>query len=166
MSAKGAATSTTNPPAKTAGRSRLLIMILAAFIVLGGGGAAAYYMMRGPAQPGHEAPVVAKVVEPGLLSLEPFTVNLADTGGSRFLRLSIRLVIESPAAAEKAQKNDVLLVRVRSGILELLAQQKADSLVTPEGKTALKVAIAERAQHVLEGTKVIDVLFSDFVVQF
>jgi flagellar FliL protein len=151
---------------KKAGKSRLLIMALGALIVLGGGGVAAFYVMRAPAQPGHAAAAVVKPSEPGLLSLEPFTVNLADAGGTRFLRLSVRLVVDSPAAAERAQKNDVLLVRVRSGILELLAQQKADSLVTPEGKTALKAAIAEHAQKAMEDTKVIDVLFSDFVVQF
>jgi flagellar basal body-associated protein FliL len=80
--------------------------------------------------------------------------------------MSARLVVASPAAAEHAQKNEVLLMRVRSSILELLALQTADALVTPEGKTALKAAITERVNHVLEGTKVTDVLFSDFVVQF
>jgi len=159
-------TDTATPPATKGGKSKLLLIAIGALVVLGGGGAAAFYVMRAPAQPGHTAPVVEQVSEPGLLSLEPFTVNLADPGGSRFLRLSVRLVVGSPEEAEKAQKNSVLLVRVRSSILELLAQQTADSLVTPEGKTALKAAIAEHVKTILEGTKVTDVLFSDFVVQF
>jgi flagellar FliL protein len=145
----------------------MIIIALVAIIVLGGGGGA-FYVMRGRAQPSHPEPVVEKVVvtDPGMVSLEPFTVNLADPGGSKFLRISIRLVVGSPAEAEKVQKNSVLLVRVRSAILELLAQQTADSLVTPEGKTALKTAIAEHVKTVLADTKVTDVLFSDFVVQF
>jgi flagellar FliL protein len=162
---------TTPPtPAKTkGGKSRLLIMALAVLVVLGGGGAAAFYILHKPAQPGQpvaEVVVVKKVTEPGLLTLEPFTVNLADKGGSRFLRLSVRLVISSPEEAEKAQKNKVVVERIRSSILELLTQQTAEPLVTPEGKAALKEAIIEHVKTVLEDTKVTDVLFSDFVVQF
>ena len=48
----------------------------------------------------------------------------------------------------------------------MLAQQTAESLITPEGKAALKTAIAEHVKTDLEETKVTDVLFSDFVVQF
>jgi flagellar FliL protein len=166
MSDKPTKKSTANP-AKKGGKS-LVLIIVGVLILVGGGGAAAFYVMHKPAQPGHAAAPVAKApeAEPGLLTLEPFTVNLADAGGSRFLRLSARLVVASPAAAEHAQKNEVLLMRVRSSILELLALQTSDSLVTPEGKTALKAAIAEHVNHVLEDTKVTDVLFSDFVVQF
>jgi flagellar basal body-associated protein FliL len=56
--------------------------------------------------------------------------------------------------------------RVRSDVLELLTEQQAPTLVTAEGKLALKNAIKERAAHALDHTKVIDVLFSEFVVQF
>ena len=41
----------------------------------------------------------------------------------------------------------------------------AEQVSTPEGKETLKKAIAERAGKAF-GTKVTDVLFSDFVVQF
>ena len=154
----------------------MLIIALVAFIVLGGGGAFAFYMMRAPAQSvdgdshgdSHEKKKKKKKKESehGLVSLEPFVVNLADQGGSRFLRLSLRLVVDTPEEAEKVQKNDVLLVRVRSAILELLTQQTADQLVTTEGKATLKTAIAEHLKTLLEDTEVTDVLFSDFVVQF
>jgi len=153
------------PAAKRGGRRRLLTFVMAVLVVaIGGGGVAAFFMKRGTARAASAAP--AKPVEHGLLSLEPFVVNLADAGGSRFLRVSVRLVIESVEQAERVQKNDVALVRVRSGILEVLTQQTADALVTPEGKTALKKIIATRAEAALDGTKVADVLFSDFVVQF
>ena len=150
---------------KKGGKTKLLI--IGALIVLGGGGAAAFYVMRTPAaHDGEKAAVAAKPKESGLITLEPFTVNLADPGGSRFLRLSVRLVVDSPKAGEEAQKNNVLLARIRSSILELLAQQKADSLITPEGKSELKAAIAEHVKEILEEAKVTDVLFTDFVVQF
>ena len=153
------------PPEKKKGK-RLLLMLGIVFLVLaiGGGGAAAFFLRRGPAHEGAAKP--AKPVEHGLLTLEPFVVNLADAGGSRFLRVSVRLVLDSLEGAEKVQKNDVALVRVRSAVLELLTQQTADALVTAEGKAALKKLIGARADAVLDDTKVTDVLFSDFVVQF
>jgi flagellar basal body-associated protein FliL len=56
-------------------------------------------------------------------------------------------------------------MRVRSSILEMLAQQTADQLVTVEGKAALKTAIIERASEKAEELKITDVLFSEFIVQ-
>ena len=139
-----------------------LIVVLAVLILAGGGSAAAWRMTR------HSAPAAEKApeVEHGLISFEPFVVNLADQGGSRFLRVSVRLVIGSVVEAEKIQKSDVALMRVRSGIIELLTQQTADTLVTVEGKAALKLAIAARVEPLIQPAKVTDVLFSDFVVQF
>ena len=155
-------TKTPDAPKASGGKSRLIIIIVAAVAVLGGGGATAFFMTRGPAS----APAAPKPVEHGLVSLEPFVVNLAAQGGSRFLRVSVRLIVESALKAEHLQKNEVALTRARSAILELLTQQTADHLVTAEGKVALKESISEKLEPVLEETKVLDVLFSDFVVQF
>jgi flagellar basal body-associated protein FliL len=44
--------------------------------------------------------------------------------------------------------------------------QLADTLVTPEGKVTLRQTIAERVAEALHEIEVVDVLFSDFVVQF
>ena len=139
-------------------------MIAALAIVLLAGGGGAFWYMRPAAAAVDAAP--AHDVKRGSIGFDPFVVNLADAGGARFLRVSVRLVLDSLEGAEKVQKNDVALVRVRSAVLELLTQQTADALVTAEGKAALKKLIAARADAVLDDTKVDDVLFSDFVVQF
>ena len=60
----------------------------------------------------------------------------------------------------------VMSMQARAIILELLSLQLADTLVTPEGKIALRQAIAERVADALHEIEVVDVLFSDFVVQF
>jgi flagellar FliL protein len=153
-------------PAKVSGgRRRLIVIALAAVIVVGGGVAAFWATSRsaGAAAASKPAP---KPVEHGLVTLEPFVVNLADHGGSRFLRISVRLVVESVAQAEHLQKSNVALTRARSAILDLLTQQMAEHLVTAKGKAELKEAISKKLEPVLEETKVVDVLFSDFVVQF
>jgi flagellar FliL protein len=149
-------------PKKTGGKRRLLLVVLALVVVLGGGGAAVVWAMRRPAG----AAAAPRPAEHALVSLEPFVVNLADQGGTRFLRVSVRLIVGSLEEAERVQKNEVALLRARSAILELLTQQTAERLVTAAGKSALKQAIAARLAAVLEGITVVDVLFSDFVVQF
>jgi flagellar protein FliL len=149
-------------PADGAKKKKPLVMIvlIAVLAVGGGGGASAYYFMhRGPAAP-------PPPPEPGIASLEPFVVNLADPGGHRFVRLTVKLVVESEKAAEELKEDELARTRARSSILELLAVQTADHLVSPEGKAELKKEIAERATHALEHVKVLDVLFSEFVVQF
>jgi flagellar basal body-associated protein FliL len=60
----------------------------------------------------------------------------------------------------------VRVFRARSAIIELLAMQTSEGLGTPEGKIALKKAIAVSAGEALKPAEVKDVLFSDFVVQY
>jgi flagellar FliL protein len=139
----------------------VLLMILA----LGAGGGGAYWWLsrtQGLEAAPREIPLSAR----GLVPFDPFMVNLADGSGTRFLKCSLQLVLDSPRSADKVAGTPVVVSRVRSEILELLTEQTATALVTSEGKAALKTAIADRLEPVLEGGKVIDVLFSEFVVQF
>ena len=138
----------------------LVIALVATFLFGGGGAAGAYfYMHRGPAAP-------APAPDPGIAALDTFVVNLADPGGHRFVRVTLSLVLDSKHAADELKEDEVARVRTRSAILELLTLQTADRLVTPEGKVVLKKEIAERASHALGHARVVDVLFTEFVVQF
>jgi len=156
--------STPAPAARKGGKSPMML-IVAALVLAGGAGAGAFFYAR------KTTPVVEKVVhykagDRGIVTFEPFVVNLADANASRFLRISIQLVVKNAEEAESIQKKPALLMSARSAILETLTTETADKLVTQAGKTELKKVIAERAGTVLDDAKVIDVLFSDFVVQF
>jgi flagellar FliL protein len=153
------------------------IVIGGAVLLLVGGGAGGWWWFAQRAQAAAAGSDHKKQPEPpaetAVVALDPFLVNLADTEASRFLRATIELVIDNKELAEafgaKGEHGDehaVDKVRLRSAVLELLTTQTSDRLVTSEGKAELKKAIAERATHVLEGAKVVDVLFTDFVVQF
>ncbi|AMY10430.1 flagellar basal body-associated protein FliL [Luteitalea pratensis] len=101
-----------------------------------------------------------------LMALDVFTVNLADAEAQRFLRTNVQLVIDGDQALIKEIEEAKLpVVRVRSAVLDLLSSQKSADIATPEGKDALKKAIAQKAARVLHH-EVLDVLFSDFVIQF
>ncbi len=143
-------------------KGKLLPMLLAV-VVIGGGAGGWWWMNRGQVE---AAPKETPLSERGLLVFEPFMVNLSDEGGNRFLKLSLQLVLEDQAEAAEISESPVVLSRVRSDILELLTEQSADQLVKPEGKQSLKSAIKARIAEGLEHKQVIDVLFSEFVVQF
>ncbi len=144
-----------------------MIVGLVVLLLAGGGGAYWYFFLTAPAA---EAAEAAPEPEPppstGLVPLDAFVVNLADAASSRFLRVTLTLVVQDEAQAAEIEEDEVAKMRVRSAILELLAQQNADALVTPDGKTALKQSIAEGVAHASHETKVTDVLFSEFIVQF
>lgn len=165
------------PPAGDAPKkSKKTLFLVAGVVVLLAGGGGAYWMLVARAAEGKDAAKTEAAEEAeaeaepeghgGIVPLEPFVVNLADPNGSRFLRVSLSLVVASEEVAKEMEENQVAVARVRSAVLELLAQQTADLLVTPEGKAELKTSIAEAASHAVHELKVSDVLFSEFVVQF
>jgi flagellar basal body-associated protein FliL len=68
---------------------------------------------------------------------------------------------------EGMTESTLVMKEARSAILEILSQQLASDLVKIEGKAALKKAIIARlSSRVVKETKVVDVFFSEFVVQF
>ena len=154
------------PVPKKKSRGKLLIIVIAVVVILAGGGGGAYWWMRASAQTvDAEGTSGREHAEPGLVSLEPFVVNLADTEARRYLRISVRLLVDGPEAAAEIQENQVASMRLRAAVLELLTQQTAAGLQTADGKAALKKTIAERATGIVKPAEVSDVLFSDFVVQ-
>jgi flagellar FliL protein len=161
-------------------RVKKIVIIAVAVLVFGAGGAGGWWWysnraQAAAAQEGEKGDKHAKKAPSGesaAVLMEPFLVNLADKEASRFLRVSLQLVIDNKklaaelGAKEEGGEHAVLKAKLRSAILELLTTKTSDHLVTPEGKTELKKEIAERASHVLHEAEVVDVLFTDFVVQF
>jgi len=147
-------------------RGLFLVLVLAVLVLAGGGGGAYWFLFRGAAEA--EAAEAEPPPPPatGLAPLEPFVVNLADQNGSRFLRATLSLVVADEGQAKEFHEDEIAHMRVRSVILELLAQKQSSELVTPAGKTALKHAIAEAVSHAAHELQVSDVLFSEFLVQF
>jgi len=160
---------TTAAPKK---KSNGFLKIVLLLVVLGGagGGAYFYFFKMNPAEAREKEPEPEpeheEVTGTGIVPMEPFVVNLADPGATRFLRVNLSLVVRDEELAKEMEENAVELARIRSAILELLAQQVSEALVTPEGKDELKKLIAERSEHAAHELKVADVLFSEFVIQF
>jgi flagellar FliL protein len=145
-------------PPKKKSKTKLIVIGLVA-VAVGVGGAV--YAMRRPA-----TETTDTASSRGLVPFDPFVVNLADPGGTRFVRLTLSLVVNNEQVASNIVATQVSMKEARSAILELLAIQTAGTLATPEGKQALKKAIIERVSAIFTDAKVTDVYFSEFVVQF
>lgn len=105
--------------------------------------------------------------------LEPIVANLADAGGAAYLKVSLTLrIADEPAKkgvlAEKeksAKGGSDAEASVRDTVLTVVGRQTAEGLLAPEGKEKLKselrVAFLERNPEL----KVVDLFYSDFLVQ-
>jgi flagellar FliL protein len=147
------------PAPKKKGKMKLFVTA-GVVVALGVGGG--WYAMRRPASAMKSEASASR----GLVTFEPFVVNLADPGGSRFIRITLSVVVDDEKVASKITDTPVSLKEARSAILELLSEQNSAGLVTPEGKQALKKAIIERVSKIFVDAKVTDVYFAEFVVQF
>jgi len=103
--------------------------------------------------------------EGATINFEPFLVNLADRDASRYLRTTIRVVVDSKEAAEKVTSGEVLMSKIRDAILNILSAKISGEIVTTDGKEKLKKEILERLNSFLPEAPAQDVFFTDFVVQ-
>jgi flagellar protein FliL len=136
-----------------------------------------YYLARtGKLSPQAGSPRPAQNIQPAthVMVLEPLLVNLSDAGGSSYLRVALTLrvadAVEGKGSATKGEgkegkANDDSAAAVRDTILTVLGQQTADDLLAVDGKEHLKEALkAGLVQHNTD-LKVVDVFFTDFLVQ-
>lgn len=162
-------TPTGHVPAKK--KKPLVLIIAVALVALGAAGGGAWFFMRGTntaeaaETTKEEKKEEKKLSERGLVKMDPFIVNLADEGGKRFLRASIQLVVEDEAEAKEFEEKPVLTMGARSAIVNTLTTQTAESLGTPEGKEELRMLLKEHVSEALK-VEIVDVLLSDFVVQY
>jgi flagellar FliL protein len=102
-------------------------------------------------------------------------VNLADAGGSSYLRIALTLRVaeiadkkDAKAKDEKSKDNksaDETVAAVRDTVLTVLGQQTADGLLAPGGKAHLKAELKKALTDHNADLKVMDVFFTDFLVQ-
>jgi len=146
------------------GGTSKLIMAVAAVVVLAGAGGG-FYMFK---LKGAEAaePAEPEPANHGAVAFSTLTVNLASEPSRHFLRATVQVIVASPDVAKEMEESAAEMAKARASILDVLSTQTAEVLVTAEGKAEVRKTLTERLTHDLHGIEVIDVLFSDFVVQF
>lgn len=111
------------------------------------------------------APIVVEA--PIYLKIAPFTVNIkSDDRRQRLLYSGVSFKLGN-AETEKFLTEH--MIEIRSRLLMLVADSKAEDLVTPEGKSALSGKIMEMFKLPFSEPQpalvVNEVLFTDFIVQ-
>lgn len=157
----------------------LIAVVVGVLVATLGVGSVVYYLVRTgrlPAREGsaHRTEIVIPAATHSMV-LEPLLVNLADAGGSSYLRVAMTLRVadategkEAKAKEEKPKEdkeNSGDVAAVRDTMLTVLGRQTADRLLAPDGKEQLKAELkAALAEHNAD-LKVMDVFFTDFLVQ-
>ncbi len=149
--------------------------------------AAGFYIVRyrrGGSLPGAAAsfsrkssPAEAKDSKPPVkvdLPLDPFVVNLADAGGHSYARIGLTLHLTAPgpgkegAASEKQGSGTAagdLGDMARDQIIGVLNRQQSSDLLAPDGKEQLKRAIEAAIAAKNPQVRVIEIYFTEFLVQ-
>lgn len=155
-------TTAANTPAKP--KSKLALIIAATVLVIGAGVGGWMWkrssLKARAAQPAAAAPEVNSV-----LQLDSFVVNLQDPSGNGYLRVSIDLGLASASKEDDKDKQATYLPRVRDTILGILGSRTVDELLTPDGKTKLKVDLLQAINSNVPELQCKEVYFTEFLVQ-
>jgi flagellar FliL protein len=97
-----------------------------------------------------------------IFSLDTFIVNLADKGGTRYLRVTMDLELDNSELEDELNKR---LPQVRDSLLMILPTKRFEDISTVQGKTALRDEILETLNGYLAQGKITNIYFKEFVVQ-
>ena len=165
-------------PAPKKKKGKLLVIAGIVVVLLAGGGGAAAFLMKKKSDAHaeaadeddgeHDAKAAKKKKKkkaegaPVFVTLEPFTVNLADTETDRLAQVAVVFEAGDKKIDEaiKAQ-----MPAVRNAILLLLSSKTGRELLTLEGKEKLAAQIAETVNKRLDDGAIEAVHFSQFIVQ-
>lgn len=110
-----------------------------------------------------------------LVTLDPMLVNLADTSGTAYLKISMVLqVADAPGGKSSARQaetssdkadNSEATIAARDTALTVLGRQTSDALLAVDGKSRLKTELKEGMAARNPQMKVTDIFFTDFLVQ-
>ncbi len=95
-------------------------------------------------------------------SMSTFVVNLADRGGSRFLRTTLDLELTDEATVEEVKQR---LPQIRNAVLMILPSKTSKEIKTTEGKTTMRDEIMEQLNSFLKSGSVTNIYFTEFVIQ-
>jgi len=110
-----------------------------------------------------EEPKPVKQVKKDLMfHLDPFIVNLAKSGGNRFLKVTVSLEMSSPEVRFGLKKN---IQKITDSILLLLSTKIFKDVYSVQGKFTLKGEITTRVNQFLTEGQVKGAYFTEFIIQ-
>ena len=154
---------------------KMLLMVVLALVSSAGGGVVSFVLisrtLNAQAKPAEkpekaEQEKIAEMLEKSaVIPLEPFVVNLADTDAARYLRIKITLMVDDKTKLKDVAENQALQLKVRDVILQSLTAKSSQELINAEGKNNLRHEIQEKVAMYFRAPKLVDVMFTEFVIQ-
>ena len=165
-----------NPAKSGPAIGKMLMVVVLALVSSAGGGVVSWVLIsrtlgaqvHAGEKAGEEAEQekIAEMLEKSaVLPLEPFIVNLADPDAARYLRIKISLMIGDKAKIKEMQENQALQLKVRDVILQSLTAKTSQELINEDGKNKLRHEIQEKVAVYFRDPKLVDVMFTEFVIQ-
>ncbi|WP_022850994.1 flagellar basal body-associated FliL family protein [Limisalsivibrio acetivorans] len=155
---------------KKKSKLKLIIILLVVLIILGGGGFGAYMFLfkekpaeNPSAQQNEQVPTNEPQQIGELYPFDSFIVNLADPGGSRYLRVTLQ--VELGQSKELKEEMDARKPQLRDAILTILSSKRFEEVNSSQGKMILKQQITRRLNSLLTKGQVLNVYLTEFVVQ-
>ena len=109
-----------------------------------------------------ESKPVKKVKKNLMFNLDPFIVNLAKSGGNRFLKAKISLEMSSPDVRRELKKN---IQKITDSVLLLLSAKVFEDVYSVQGKFTIKGEITSRVNQFLTKGQVKGAYFTEFIIQ-
>jgi len=153
---------------------KILLIALLAIVSSAGGGVVSFVLINRSLKEARSADapdaaerdrIVQMLQKSAVLPLEPFVVNLADADAARYLRIKISLMVDDKAKAKELSENEALQLKVRDVILQSLTAKTSHDLINEEGKNKLRQEIREKIAMYFQEPKLVDVMFTEFVIQ-
>lgn len=170
---KGKAEDVGQSPAKK-GSLKLIIIILSTLLILAGGGAFVWFKFISPAigtkdvkkaniegEEEKDAKDTNAILGP-MYPLDSFIVNLADSEGKRFLKVTIELELSNEEVKEEVTKR---MPQIKDTALTLLSSKSFDDVYLLEGKFKVREELITRLNTLLKTGKVKNAFFTEFVIQ-
>jgi flagellar basal body-associated protein FliL len=160
---------TATGPSKAKKSNLIIILLVGIAMLLGGSGATYFLLARGKTTAAAGPEKVEKKDPEFPVKLDSFTVNLNDQEESHFLRVTMELSLahapKGDPAAKEGGDSSFPTARTRDTIITVLTAAKANELLTPEGKAALKQGVLAALQQRVPEIESKDVYFTEFLVQ-
>lgn len=172
-----APTSTNNPGMM----AMMLAMIIAVSVAVACSGAALLWLVKsGRLANSAVLPKVEPATAPTppkthLVALEPLLVNLVDGGGRSYLRIAMTLRVEDEIlrggakvpdeSAAKGKPVNLYEAAERDAALAVIGGESCGKLLESGGKEHLKDRLRTALAQKVPELKVVDILFTDFLVQ-
>jgi flagellar FliL protein len=154
---------------------KMLLVVLLALVSSAGGGVISFVLIsrtlnaqaKAADKPEKaEQEKVAEMLEKGaVIPLEPFVVNLADVDAARYLRIKISLLVDNKSKLKEVVENQALQLKLRDVILQSLTAKTSQELINEEGKNKLRHELQEKSEIYFRDPKLVDVMFTEFVIQ-